>query len=99
VFLNECRDIDIIGRFTESTFMALMPGTGPAGATVVARRMLEGVRDRRESNPWVGTPHAGLVTVPSAEIGDCRAFLARAESCLQLAREGRGEDGFCASSK
>ena len=99
VFLNECRDIDIIGRFTESTFMVLMPGTGAAGSEILARRMLDGVRQRGESGGVAGSPSAGLATMPAAGIHNRHAFLARAEACLRLAREGQGQEGFCSYSE
>ena len=99
VFLNECRDIDIIGRFTATTFMVLMPGTGSAGAEIVAHRMLKQVKTRGGMNSLGGTPYAGLVTIPSAGIGDRQEFLARAESCLSAAQQGGGCDGFFASSE
>ena len=99
VFLNECRDIDVIGRFTASTFMVLMPGTGSAGAETVAGRMLDEIKARATTNPVVGTPYAGLVTIPSAGIGSRQAFLARAESCLGVARQGEARGGFFASSE
>jgi GGDEF domain-containing protein len=99
VFLNECRDIDIIGRFTESTFMVLLPGTGAAGSEILARRMLQGVKERGQSSGVGGSPTAGLATMPAAGIHNRQAFLARAEACLQLAREGQGQEGFCAYSE
>ena len=37
VFLNECRDIDVLARFSESVFLFLLPGTGAEGAKVLAK--------------------------------------------------------------
>jgi GGDEF domain-containing protein len=94
VFLTACRDIDVLARFTETTFLFLLPGTGPDGAKVLARRMLEELRTR--SNHRL-SPRAGLATVPAAGIADRGAFLARVEACLRLAQDGRGEGGLCVS--
>ena len=99
VFLNECRDIDIIGRFTAATFMVLMPGTGCAGAEILARRMLEGVKECTTSAGLGGSPIAGLATMPAVGVHNRQAFLARAEACLQLARVGQGQEGFCSYSE
>lgn len=87
VFLNECRDIDVIARFTASTFMILLPGTGDAGADVVAGRMLAQLADKGIFEGLDGSPHCGRATMPSAGIPDRRAFLARAEARLQMSRE------------
>ncbi|HLU37952.1 MAG TPA: GGDEF domain-containing protein [Planctomycetota bacterium] len=96
VFLNECRDIDVLARFTESIFLFLLPGTGSEGAGVVCRRMLAALRERSFAGGVRLDPHAGLVTVPAAGIANREAFLVRAEACLLLAKEGQGEDGICA---
>lgn len=87
VFLNECRDIDVIARFTVSTFMILMPGTGDAGAEVVVGRMLQQLSDKGIFEGLDGAPHCGRATMPSAGIPDRRAFVARAEARLQMSRE------------
>lgn len=91
VFLNECRDIDILARFTEGVFLFLLPGTGAAGAAVVARRMLTSLSQRFEG---VVAPCAGLTTVPAAGIANREAFLVRAEACLLLAKDGAGDAGL-----
>lgn len=86
VFLNECRDIDVLARFTASTFMILMPGTGSAGAEVVAARMLAELAEKGIFEGREGRPHCGLATMPSAGIADRSAFMARAEARLQMSR-------------
>ncbi len=99
VFLTECRDIDLIARFTADTFMVLMPGTGPDGAELMAKRMLEGVRQKIHAAGANGSPCGGLATMPAAGMHDRQVFMARAEACLRLARDGRGQEGFCSSSE
>src|SRR5690349_12334547 len=39
IFLEASRDTDVLGRFDESSFLFLLPNTGPDGATVMARRV------------------------------------------------------------
>jgi len=95
VFLNECRDIDILARFTETAFLFLLPGTGSEGATIVTRRMLENLRQGSFHGGVRLQPLAGLVSVPAAGITNREAFLVRAEACLLLARESNAADGLC----
>jgi len=97
VFLSECRDVDLPARFTDTTFLFLLPGTGAAGAAVVARRILGELQRRVFSGGESRTPHAGLATVPAAGITHRAGFLARAEACLRLAQQGRGSGGLCVS--
>ena len=97
VFLTASRDIDVLARFTETTFLMLLPGTGSAGASAVARRMLDELVERRFSGDTELVPSAGLATVPASGISDRHAFLARAEACLRLAQQGRAPDRLCVS--
>jgi two-component system cell cycle response regulator len=99
VFLNECRDIDVLARFTANVFMVLMPGTGVAGARVLAERVLSELRKREFLDGRRLEPVAGLATVPAAGIQRSQEFLARVEACLQLARDGQGEQGLYAFSE
>ncbi len=95
VFLNECRDIDILARFTESIFLFLLPGTGSDGASIVTRRMLASLRERNFAGGVRLDPHAGLASVPAAGIANREGFLVRAEACLLLAKDGTEEGGLC----
>lgn len=85
VFLNECRDIDVLARFSPTVFLFLMPGTGAAGARVLGERILAALRERLPDDPGL-RPAGGLATVPAAEVPDRRTFLTVAESCLREAR-------------
>jgi GGDEF domain-containing protein len=91
VFLNECRDIDVLARFNETTFMFLLPGTGLDGASVLARRMLDSLRERTFGPGLRLRPAAGLAVIPAAGIGDRRTFLSVAEACLMRARAQGGD--------
>lgn len=95
VFLNECRDIDVLARFSPSVFLLLLPGTGPDGAEVLARRALAALAERLPAGRGVQLA-AGLCTVPDAEIPDRKAFLAVAEACLRRAAAS-GAGGLCTS--
>ena len=97
VFLNECRDIDVLARFTETTFLFLLPGTGSSGAAVVARRMLAELESRVFGADCRLSPRAGLTTVPAAGVNNRSEFLARAEACLRVAQENSSTDGLCVS--
>lgn len=97
VFLNECRDIDVLSRFTETTFLFLLPGTGPDGGAILARRMIQALRERPFASGISLDPRAGLVAVPATGINDRRAFVAVAEACLERALAGVGDGGLCTS--
>ncbi len=96
VFLNECRDIDVLARFAPTVFLFLLPGTGPDGAGILGRRMLDALRGRRIAGVRLD-PKAGMATVPSSEIGDRKTFLMVAEACLRQAHAGAGDGGLCTS--
>ncbi|MCA8981529.1 MAG: diguanylate cyclase [Planctomycetes bacterium] len=87
IFLTECRDIDVLGRFTETVFLFLLPGTGAAGARVLAERMMATMGERTFSGSCTVKPALAVVTVPDPGISDRSAFLARAEACLRVARD------------
>ncbi len=91
VFLNECRDIDVLGRFTTTTFLFLLPGTPPFGAKALAQRLIASLNDREFELPL--RPRAGVASCPMAGITDRRQFLALAEECLRRAEGDQGEDG------
>jgi len=95
VFLNECRDIDVLARFLPSVFLLLLPGTGAKGAEVLAGRILAALRERLQGAPGL-TPACGVSTVPSADIPDRKAFLAVTEACLRRA-QSTGTGGLCTS--
>lgn len=92
VFLNECRDIDVLGRFTTTTFLFLLPGTPPLGAQALARRLLISLGERSFAAPV--RPFCGVASAPMAGISDRRQFLVVAEDCLRRAREEGGDSGI-----
>lgn len=96
VFLNECRDIDVLARFSPQTFLVLLPGTGPDGAVVVARRVLAALQQRAPGGSAL-RPACGLAAVPHSGVTDRRQFLSLAESCLHRAQSGEGDGGLVLS--
>lgn len=95
VFLNECRDIDVLARFSESVFLFLLPGTGVEGAQVLANRIVGSLKERLQGQV-AANPFGGLSTVPSAEITGRKSFVAVAEACLTKAKEA-GAGVVCSS--
>ena len=95
VFLNECRDIDVLARFSESVFLFLLPGTGAEGAKVLANRIVASLTERLHGLVEAH-PAGGLSTVPSSEIHDRKSFVAVAEECLNKAKAA-GAGGVCSS--
>ena len=86
VFLNECRDIDVLARFSESVFLFLLPGTGAEGVQVLADRIVGSLKQRLQGQV-VANPAGGVSTVPSTEITNRKSFGAVAEACLTKAKE------------
>ncbi|PIE23713.1 MAG: hypothetical protein CSA62_06290 [Planctomycetota bacterium] len=78
VFLNECRDIDVVGRFDETSFLLLLPQTGSQGAKVLASRVLQAIQESVES-PIPLDPAVAIVSTP-------RHGIERKDELLDLAR-------------
>ncbi|MFT4841188.1 MAG: GGDEF domain-containing protein [Planctomycetota bacterium] len=95
VFLNECRDIDVLARFSESVFLFLLPGTGAEGAQVLANRILGSLKERLQGQVAANSA-GGLCTVPSADIANRKSFVAVAEACLTKAKAA-GTGVVCSS--
>ncbi|MGE0143238.1 MAG: diguanylate cyclase [Planctomycetota bacterium] len=90
VFLEETRDIDVLARFSPTVFLFLLPGTGLDGASILATRIADSLREREFSASIRLAPAIGLATAPHPEVRDRRSFLARAEGALEQARrQGR----------
>ena len=78
VYLNECRDIDVIGRYDETSFLLLLPHTGEQGACVLAERILAKL-GTQVSSPIPLDPAIAVVSVP-------RRGIERKDDLLDLAR-------------
>ena len=95
VFLNECRDIDVLARFSEEVFLFLLPGTGAEGAQVLSERIVASLGERLRGLV-VARPAGGLATVPSGDVSDRKRFVAVAEACLERARADES-GGVCST--
>ena len=93
LFLQASRDTDILGRFDQSSFLFLLPNTGPDGATIMARRVVENA-DEMELSDLVGDPlvlSVGISTCPHPEVQQREHLYARArEAFFAARREGGG---------
>lgn len=93
VFLCASRDTDVLGRFDESSFLFLLPGTGQDGAQVMARRVEE-LATERGLRDLVGDPLAiavGIASAPHPEVARKEDLFARARTAFASARaEGGG---------
>ena len=67
VLLNECRDVDSMGRYDDSSFLLLLPSTGWMGAKVLADRLLAGL-NALQSSPAALDPAIAIVAVPRSDI-------------------------------
>jgi diguanylate cyclase (GGDEF)-like protein len=92
IFLLSSRDTDVLGRFDESSFLFLLPNTGPDGATIMAHRVAE-LAEERGLKDLVGDPLAisvGIATFPN------KAFTRREDlygSARQAFVNARSEGG------
>jgi diguanylate cyclase (GGDEF)-like protein len=93
IFLETSRDTDVLGRFDESSFLFLLPHTGPDGAAVMARRVGEAAQSRGLRD-LVGDPlsiSVGISTCPHPDVRRREDLFARARRAFLEARsEGGG---------
>ena len=70
IFLDLSRDTDVLGRFDETSFLFLLPNTGPDGAKVMAKRVGEQAGERKIVD-LVGDPvviSVGISTCPHPDV-------------------------------
>ncbi len=91
IFLNASRDTDVLGRFDLSSFLFLLPNTGPDGATIMARRIresaeAEGLRDLVGDRLAIAV---GISTCPHPRVTRREELFSRARAAfLSAQREG-----------
>ncbi len=88
IFLSASRDTDILGRFDENSFLFLLPHTGPDGAVVMARRVVE-VAERHGLRDLVGDPlklAVGISFHPHPEVAGREDLFGRARDAFLAAR-------------
>jgi diguanylate cyclase (GGDEF)-like protein len=91
LFLGASRDTDVLGRFDLSSFLFLLPNTGPDGAAVMARRIRqaaeeEGLRDLVGDRLVIAV---GISTCPHPKVTRREDLFSRARAAFLAAqREG-----------
>jgi diguanylate cyclase (GGDEF)-like protein len=92
IFLNASRDTDILGRFDLSSFLFLLPNTGPDGAAVMARRIRESA-EAEGLHDLVGDRLAiavGISTSPHPAVKKREDLFARARAAFHAAQRDGG---------
>ncbi len=90
IFLNECRDIDVVGRYDRDSFLFLLPQTGASGAKILVTRVL--ATFDQELGPDHGLdPAVAIVSVPRTGISKKDELLDLARLTLMRAWSGSGE--------
>jgi len=91
IFLNASRDTDVLGRFDQSSFLFLLPNTGPDGAGIMARRIREAA-EAEALRDLVGDRleiAVGISTCPHPAVKVREDLFARARAAFHAAqREG-----------
>jgi len=93
IFLQFSRDTDVLGRFDETSFLFLLPHTGPDGAAVMAKRIREQV-EKENLRDLVGDRleiAVGISSYPHVEVHRREDLFGRARDAFHAAqREGGG---------
>jgi diguanylate cyclase (GGDEF)-like protein len=92
IFLETSRDTDVLGRFDESSFLFLLPNTGPDGARIMARRVGD-LAQQRNLRDLVGDPvviSCGIATVPHPDIQKREDLFAQTRRAFFAARQEGG---------
>jgi diguanylate cyclase (GGDEF)-like protein len=92
IFLNASRDTDVLGRFDQTSFLFLLPHTGPDGAAVMARRIreaaeAEGLRDLVGDRLAIAV---GIATCPHPAVKRREDLFARARAAFLAAQRDGG---------
>lgn len=92
LFLNASRDTDVLGRFDQTSFLFLLPNTGPDGAAVMARRIresaeAEGLRDLVGDRLSIAV---GIATCPHPAVKRREDLFARARAAFMAAQRDGG---------
>jgi diguanylate cyclase (GGDEF)-like protein len=98
IFLDAARDTDVLGRFDETSFLFLLPNTGPDGAKVMAKRVGEQAQARRLAD-MVGDPiliSVGISTCPHPEVRKRDDLYAQARRAFLDAKQ-KGGGVVCAT--
>ncbi len=66
LLLTECRDIDFMGRYDETSFLLLLPNTGLFGAKVFTTRILTSIAELEHVG--LAQPALAMTTVPKSSV-------------------------------
>jgi len=98
IILETSRDTDVLGRFDETSFLFLLPRTGPDGAEVMAMRVGQ-MAQEQELKDLVGDDlviSCGIACCPHPEIRRREDLFGRArEAFLEASRDGGGVANSC----
>ena len=92
IILGCSRDTDVLGRFDESSFLFLLPRTGPDGAEVMALRVGQAAQEQGLSD-LVGDSlviSVGISSCPHPEVKRREDLYARAREAFQTATAAGG---------
>lgn len=92
IILSSSRDTDILGRFDATSFLFLLPNTGPDGAKVMASRVEEQTAERGLRD-LVGDPlqiAVGIATYPHPDVGQREDLYGRARAAFLEAQQAGG---------
>ncbi len=92
IILEASRDTDVLGRFDESSFLFLLPRTGPDGAEVMAMRVGQAAQDQGLVD-LVGDPlviSVGISTCPHPDVNRREDLYSRAREAFQTATADGG---------
>lgn len=98
IILGASRDTDVLGRFDESSFLFLLPRTGPDGACVMAERV-RSVAEQVELRDLVGDPmliSVGISCAPHPDVRRREDLYAKARELFFAARQAGGGVVTCA---
>lgn len=90
IFLNECRDIDVVGQYDRDSFLLLLPQTGASGARILVSRILETI-DQELGQDHGLNPAVAIVSVPRTGVNKKDDLLDLARLTLMRAWSGSGE--------
>ena len=93
IILDSSRDTDVLGRFDESSFLFLLPRTGPDGAEVMALRVGRSAQEQ-DLCDLIGDPlviSVGIACAPHPDIRRREDLYSRARAAFhEASRDGGG---------